>query len=186
LDVIEAYKKYVPVGAGMDFWGPAASLPAGWLLCYGQAVSRVTYAALFAVIGTTYGAGDGSTSFNVPDKKGRISAGLDNMGGAAAGRLSAYTTLGFTGGGQTVTLVEDNMAPHDHSVNDHDHSYTRYNELVTIQTGTGGTVTNLWRSTLTVNTSDENPATNDGSGSSTPVSIVQPTIACNYMIFAGV
>ncbi len=63
--------------------------PTGWLLCFGQAVSRTTYAALFNAIGTTYGAGDGSTTFNVPDLRGRVPAGKDNMGGTAGNRLNA-------------------------------------------------------------------------------------------------
>src|SRR5690242_494962 len=53
----------------------AASAPTGWLLCDGTAVSRATYATLFGVIGTTYGTGDGSTTFNLPDFRGRVPAG---------------------------------------------------------------------------------------------------------------
>lgn len=66
--------------------------PTGWLLCYGQAVSRATYAALFTAIGTTYGAGDGSTTFVLPDMRGRVPGGKDDMGGTAAGRLSVTLT----------------------------------------------------------------------------------------------
>jgi microcystin-dependent protein len=90
-----------PSGIVSPFAGAAA--PTGWLMCYGQAVSRTTYAALFAAIGTTYGAGDGATTFNLPDLRGRVIAGLDNMGGVSAGRLSAQvasTTLGGAGGAQ--------------------------------------------------------------------------------------
>lgn len=61
-------------------------------MCFGQAVSRTTYAALFAAIGTAYGAGDGSTTFNVPDMRGRVAAGKDDMGGTAAGRLNVNLT----------------------------------------------------------------------------------------------
>ena len=63
----------VPTGAEIPFAGSSA--PVGWLLEDGAAVSRVTYAALFAVVGTTYGAGDGSTTFNVPDARGRVPLG---------------------------------------------------------------------------------------------------------------
>lgn len=76
-----------PPGAMMAYAG--ATAPAGWLLCYGQAVSRTTYSALFAVIGTAYGAGDGSSTFSLPDLRGRVPAGRDNMGGSAASRLTA-------------------------------------------------------------------------------------------------
>ena len=105
----------VPIGFVGDFAGPNA--PAGWLLCFGQAVSRTTYSALFAVIGTTHGNGDGSTTFNVPDYRGRVLAGLDNMGGTSAARLTeqgASTTLGSSGGAQTVTLTEAQMPSHQH------------------------------------------------------------------------
>lgn len=94
----------VPVGAMMAFGGLVA--PAGWLLCYGQPISRTIYAELFAVIGTAYGIGDGSSTFNAPDKRGRVSAGCDDMGGSPAGRLSAGVsgvdglTVGASGGDQ--------------------------------------------------------------------------------------
>ena len=101
----------MPTGAVLSHAG--ASAPSGWLLCYGQAVSRTTYAALFAVIGTTYGVGDGSTTFNVPDLRGRAVAGKDDMGGSAAGRLNvtltgtkASTSTGvITGLSSTASLV---------------------------------------------------------------------------------
>lgn len=90
----------VPTGAVIPFAGSAA--PTGWLLCYGQAVNRTTYATLFALIGSTYGAGDGSTTFNLPDLRGRAVAGVGNMGGAESGRLNTViaTALGATGGDQ--------------------------------------------------------------------------------------
>lgn len=105
----------VPPGAEIDYSGPitehadAATAqptsnqpPPGWLWCAGQAVSRATYSALFAAIGTAHGAGDGATTFNVPDKRGRLSIPLDNMGGTDAGRLSMANTLGGTGGSNTI------------------------------------------------------------------------------------
>lgn len=63
-----------------------SSAPSGWLLCNGQAVSRTTYAALFAVIATTYGTGDGSTTFNIPDLRGEFIRGLDAGRGVDAAR----------------------------------------------------------------------------------------------------
>lgn len=81
----------LPSGVGMDYWGD--TLPAGgWLWADGSAVSRTTYAGLFAVYGTKYGAGDGSTTFNLPDKRGRVSAGKDDIGGTNAGRLTVTLT----------------------------------------------------------------------------------------------
>lgn len=114
--------KVLDLWAGMtatvlDFAGTTA--PGGWLLCFGQAVSRATYPTLFAQIGTTYGAGDGSTTFNLPDYRGRVAAGKDNMGGTPANRLTAAggvvgTTLGAVGGGQTHALSEAQMPSHWH------------------------------------------------------------------------
>lgn len=111
----------VPSGVVVPFAGSSA--PTGWLLCYGQAVSRTTYAVLFGAIGTTFGAGDGSTTFNLPDLRGRVAAGVDNMGGTAANRITsggsgiAGTTLGATGGAETVTLTVAQMPSHSHSYN---------------------------------------------------------------------
>ena len=65
----------MPTGSIIPFAGKTA--PEGWLFCQGQAVSRTTYAQLFAVIGTTYGSGDGSTTFNVPDLRGRVAVGAE-------------------------------------------------------------------------------------------------------------
>lgn len=65
---------------------PATTAPAGWLKCNGAAVSRTLYAALFNVIGTTYGAGDGSTTFNLPDLRGEFVRGLDDGRGVDSGR----------------------------------------------------------------------------------------------------
>lgn len=109
----------VPAGSITDYAGSSA--PTGWLLCYGQAVSRTTYATLFTAISTTYGSGDGSTTFNLPDLRGRVTAGVDNMGGSAANRITSGgsgitgTTLGAAGGAQTHTLTVAEMPSHAHS-----------------------------------------------------------------------
>jgi microcystin-dependent protein len=109
-----------PTGALTAFAGSEA--PTGWLLCYGQAVSRSTYAALYSVIGTTYGSGDGSTTFNIPDLRGRAPVALDNMGGSDAGRLSVSNTLGGTGGEEKHLLIVSEMPSHTHLQNAHTHT----------------------------------------------------------------
>jgi microcystin-dependent protein len=76
---------------------PSNTIPNGWLECGGQAVSRTTFAALFAVIGVTYGAGNGSTTFNLPDLRGRVTAGRDDMGGVIADRLVGGAPEGVDG-----------------------------------------------------------------------------------------
>jgi microcystin-dependent protein len=124
---------FTPVGVGVDFWGPTA--PAGWLFCYGQAVSRTTYAALFAAIGTAHGVGDNSTTFNVPDKRGRASFGKDDMGGTSADRLTNPPgggldgdTLGAVGGQQHHVLTVAEMPVHNHTgttgTDSPDHAHT--------------------------------------------------------------
>lgn len=70
---VSSAPNYVPTG-GMVMWG-TASAPSGYLLCNGSAVSRSTYSALFAIIGTSYGSGDGSTTFNLPDFRDRFPVG---------------------------------------------------------------------------------------------------------------
>ena len=69
----------VPTGTILDFAGSTA--PNGYLLCFGQLVSRTDYADLFGVIGSTYGVGDGTSTFGIPDLRGTVIAGFDNMGG---------------------------------------------------------------------------------------------------------
>jgi microcystin-dependent protein len=104
----------VPAGIISAFAGVAA--PAGWLMCFGQAVSRTEYAGLFTALSTTYGVGDGSTTFNIPDLRGRAIAGVDNMGGSDAGRLSIANTLGTATGSETVTLTaaQSGVPAHSH------------------------------------------------------------------------
>lgn len=102
---------FVTTGIIVPYGGSSA--PTGWLMCYGQAVSRTTYANLFTVIGTTYGAGDGSTTFNLPDIRGRMVIGPDNMGGGTAGRVAAATAAGYTAGAETVNIA------HTHTTGDH-------------------------------------------------------------------
>lgn len=75
--------------AGQSTWfdGPADKIPAGWLIKNGAAISRTTYATLFAVIGTMYGPGDGATTFNLPDDRGEFTRGLDMGRGVDSGRV---------------------------------------------------------------------------------------------------
>jgi microcystin-dependent protein len=109
----------MPTGSVIPFAGSSA--PTNWLLCFGQNINRTTYSSLFSVIGTTYGVGDGSTTFALPDLRGRVAAGADNMGGSDAGRLSIANTLGTTAGAETVTISSANLPTHQHAI-DHDHA----------------------------------------------------------------
>lgn len=111
---------FMPSGSVISYAGSSA--PTGWLLCFGQTVSRSTYAALFAAIGTTYGAGDGLTTFALPDLRGRAVAGKDDMGGTSANRLTGLSggvdgdVLGAAGGLETHTLTTAQMPLHGHPV----------------------------------------------------------------------
>lgn len=109
----------MPAGVVLPFAG--SSLPTGFQWPNGQAVSRVTFAALFTALGTTYGAGDGSNTFNLPDLRGRAPFGKDDLGGAsAASRLTSAgsgvngAALGASGGAQNVTLDISTMPLHGH------------------------------------------------------------------------
>ena len=90
---------WMPTGMVVPYAGAVA--PDGWLLCQGQAVSRTTYAQLFSVIGTTYGSGDGSTTFNLPDMRGRVAVGSD-------------ANLGQKVGAKSVSLTEAQNGRHSH------------------------------------------------------------------------
>ena len=92
-----------------------SSAPTGWLLCDGSAVSRSTYADLFAIVSTTYGNGDGSTTFNVPNLKGKVPVGKDAA-------QTEFDTLGETGGAKTVTLSSSEMPSHVHNVSAYTHT----------------------------------------------------------------
>ena len=108
---------HVPSGVIMAWTTDTA--PTGWLLCDGSAVSRTTYADLFAVISTTYGAGDASTTFNVPDLRGRFILGQDDMGGSSANRVTDTDadTLGNADGTETKTLTTTELPAHTHTIN---------------------------------------------------------------------
>lgn len=86
-------------------------VPENWLLCDGSAVSRTEYAALFNIIGTTYGSGDGSTTFNLPDLRGKVAVGKDST-------QTEFDNLGETGGEKTHTLTVEEMPSHTHNVID--------------------------------------------------------------------
>jgi len=139
-----------PIGTVIDFAG-TESPNSNWLLCYGQAVSRTTYATLFALLGTAWGAGDGSTTFNLPDYRGRLGIGKDNMGGTAANRITTAgsgvdgLTLGASGGAQNVALTIAQLPSHDHGgftswLGDHTHGYVRPNPTIFFGGGGGQNV----------------------------------------------
>ena len=98
----------VPTGVINPWAGVAGSPPTGWLLCDGTAVSRSTYSTLFGIVGTFYGVGDNSTTFNLPNLKGKVPVGLDDS-------QSEFNLLGETGGAKTHTLTIAEMPSHNHT-----------------------------------------------------------------------
>tara|TARA_Y100000296_G_scaffold52634_1_gene60233 strand:- start:55 stop:861 length:807 start_codon:yes stop_codon:yes gene_type:complete len=166
-----------PSGSIVGFGGSSA--PTGWLLCDGSAVSRTTYADLFSAISTTYGVGDGSSTFNVPNLKGKVPVGRD------AGDAS-FDVLAETGGASTVTLTSSEMPSHTHTQNSHTHPiwHTSYGYIGNVsgtfgavieRTGIGNNVGGLWTATATT-------ATNQNTGGGGAHSNLQPYVVINYII----
>lgn len=158
----------LPSGSVSAYLGAAA--PSGWLLCYGQAINRTTYSVLFALFGTTFGIGDGSTTFNLPDLRGRVIAGADNMGGVAANRLGSGSTGGITvaavfgvgGGEQSHTQITSEMPAHTH---------TYSGPTGATGAGSGGPVAGVGTTTASSST-----------GGGAAMNVTQPTLVLNYIV----
>jgi microcystin-dependent protein len=178
----------VPLGSSLEFWGTAAP-NSSFAFMYGQAISRTTYATLFSMFSTTYGAGDGSTTFNVPDLRGRIPAGKDDMGGSGALRLTTANfgsnpqVLGSVGGGETSTLLTANLPAYTPSGSIGLPVIPFVRSTGNISAGATQYVSDLTPSgnNATLNQSGSFTGTAQG-GTSTPLRTVQPTIICNRIL----
>jgi microcystin-dependent protein len=135
-----------------------STIPTGWLLCDGSAVNRTTYADLFALIGTTYGAGDTTTTFNLPDLKGKIPVGYNAS-------ETEFDNIGETGGEKTHTITEAEMASHSHTFT--------------------ATDANLDGGSLGSNGSSDGTHNTSSSGSGSAHNNLQPYITVNFIIKYG-
>lgn len=166
----------VPVGAVVDFFGAVA--PANWVFCAGQQLAKADYPALWAVLGSAFEVN--STTFALPDTRGRVLAGRDNMGGTPANRLTNAVSgvqgsvLGAAGGNQ-------NLQAHGHSVVDPGHNHPAFGgasnvgaDTTAMMLGVGyGGGTSI--QTATTGVSIANAGTGDGQN-------VQPTMISNKII----
>jgi microcystin-dependent protein len=134
----------IPIGGLMPYLSPSAP-NSNFALPVGQAISRTTYSTLFSLVGTTFGGGDGSTTFNIPDLRGRAVFGLDNMGGLAASRITVAggnydgSALGGVGGAQNHTLSQSEIPSHQHAVFLRDTGHTHTLPSTLAGAGAGGT-----------------------------------------------
>ena len=155
----------LPVGTILPFADD--TIPSGYLLCDGSAISRTTYATLFSIIGTTYGVGDGSTTFNLPNLKGKVPVGLDSSD-------SDFDTLGETGGEKTHTLSVSELPSHNHG--------TTYSYANVSGTGPKGSETKISTgSTYYFNYRNSTDNRGDGQAHNN----LQPYTVINYIIKAS-
>lgn len=131
-DLAAALQEFLVPTGSINAWATNTA-PTGWQLCDGTAVSRTTFSALFAVIGTTYGSGNGSTTFNLPNLKGRVLVGRDAA-------QTEFDTLGETGGAKTHTLATTEIPSHQHNVSAYGHGVNQSNALGTHDHSFSGTV----------------------------------------------
>jgi microcystin-dependent protein len=207
----------MPAGSVTPFAGQTA--PSGWLLCAGQEVAIASYSELYTVCGTLYGAltngsgGAGSSHFRVPDLRGRTVAGVDNMGGSAASRLTTAgsgvngVALGAVGGAETHTLTgaQSGTSAHSHTASsgndspDHNHGPATGGNSFFVNVSSGGDVLNGGGSQYRFNFGSPWTATGGASARHTHSITVntssaanassahnntQPTLILNYIIKA--
>lgn len=151
----------LPVGTIIPYAG--STIPSNYMKCEGQELSRIEYDLLFNAIGTTYGVGDGTTTFNLPNLKGRVITGIDIND-------TDFDTLGETGGEKTHTLTIDEMPSHNHGIRDTLDMNTVAGDNRSVVVGGGAT----WNPADPVMLSD--------TGGDQPHNIMQPYIVLNYII----
>lgn len=157
----------LPLGAVIEWYSD--TIPENWLLCNGQAISRTNYPELFNVIGTKYGVGNNSTTFNLPNLKGKVAVGKNTS-------ETEFNTIGKTGGEKTHTLTIEEMPKHNH--NYFDNNLNKFSVIAgmrqggsyDINQGSGGKTYDYFYV--------------DYAGNSQPHNNLQPYIVCNFIIKA--
>lgn len=184
----------IPIGSAVE----ASCIPSGSTVSSKTSSSvtlnnNATISTSLVATFLPWGGGNGSTTFNLPDFRGRAIAGRDNMGGTAASRLTATyfatAALGATGGSQSTTLVTANLAAHTHAQTAQNPTFTYTKTTRSDYSATGGedgvttlTIAPTGQSTTLTTASDPTPGNTGSAGSGTPFSRVQPTITSNYII----
>lgn len=176
--------------------------PSGWLECAGQTLDPATYPDLYADLSTVYGDGGGSM-FQLPDLRGRVIAGQDDMGASAAGRLTTLSGgvagMGDTGGVETYSLKSGEMPNHNHGTGSlalstegaHSHTYTRYSSKIKVDVDAPENK-DVWDDSQLNNTSVDGAHTHTisgdtgSTGSNNAHQNLQPTITLRWIIFTGV
>ncbi len=163
----------------MIMW-PSTTAPDDWKLCDGVAISRTTFSDLFDEIGTTYGAGDGSTTFNLPNLKGKVAVGLDSAD-------ADFDALGETGGESTHVLTVGEMPQHNHGILDsgHTHATLGGGRFITSKTSSGVTTSigsNLNTGQDNTTKSSTTGITTSQAGSDDAHENKQPYLVINFII----
>lgn len=173
----------MPIGAGCDFFG--TTLPDGFMWADGSEISRTTYAALFAVIGTNYGAGNGQTTFNLPDKRERVTVGY--KAGSTAGTPNATLgTLGAAGGENKHTLTKAEIPNYNLTVTDpghtHSYSYDKNTYASDFDRSLNSPAVDSHSVTGSTTGSATTGITVSSGGSGTAMNNMQSYLVCNYII----
>ncbi len=179
---------FVPIGVVLDYAGATAP-NSSWMVCDGSAISRTTYATLFAICGTSYGEGDMSSTFNIPDTRGRVVAAVDPTVTilTSATMTPSGTVLGATGGAETHALSTPELASHTHTANVTDPGHVHANAAACADLGAvfapGIAVSagNVTSANVTTNTTGIT-VTNTSTGSGTAHLNVQPTLLMQKII----
>lgn len=178
-----------PPGVVLPFAG--ATVPSGFLSCDGSAVSRATYAALFAVLGTSHGQGDGATTFHLPDYRGRFLRGVDGSAGRDPDKASRTAMNSGGNSGNAVGSVQgSDFGSHTHIQNAHNHNQDSHNHNQNSHTHNQDSHNHNQNS----HTHIQDPHThylndNQGSSSGTPSQVIDTIVSAAYIVpdtYAGV